>query len=116
MDAAIYQLADIKSKRDIRTRTAAFYPTLRVADGLALLLTAQSFWARYALAVASLQTAILSSALSNESKSRLTQVVRYLWKSNDPQLAILDTCLLAPSGDGRVQHFRVGIYLGSCEV
>ena len=77
MDAAIYQLADIKSKRDGAITTAKFYPTLRVADGLALLLTAQSFWARYALAVASFQMAILSSASSNGSKSNSTRAVRY---------------------------------------
>ena len=77
MDAAIYQLDAIRSKRATATIMDAFFHTSKLSDGLAMTLAAQSFWAKYVLGLASFHAAIASSALSGASKSRQTQVGPY---------------------------------------
>lgn len=78
MDAQIYNLAATRSKRDTAITMARIYPMQMASDGLALLLTAQSSWAKYALAMASFHQAIWFNASSPASKPATnSDVVRY---------------------------------------
>ncbi len=53
MDAQIYSLDDMRSSRNTPLTTERYFPTQWVSDGLALSLSATSFWVEYAVAMAS---------------------------------------------------------------
>lgn len=67
MDATIYSLADMRSRRDTATTIAKIYPMSMASAGLArplieLTLHAASFWVEYAIAMQSFHARLLSSA------------------------------------------------------
>ena len=52
MDAQVYRLDTSKSARSSLTPTETYFQAPLASDGLALLLSATSFWAEYAAAMA----------------------------------------------------------------
>ncbi len=68
MDAQIYQLDTIQSARDTRTFTAKLWPMPLDSAGLALVVSATSFWVAYGAAVARFHHQLLSAACSPFSK------------------------------------------------
>jgi len=52
MDAQVYRLDTSKSARSSRTRTETYFQVPLALDGLALLLSATSFWVEYVAAMA----------------------------------------------------------------
>jgi len=68
MDARIYNLATIRSARNTPTSMARRWPMPLDSDGLALLVSATSFWVAYGAAVARFHHQLLSAAFSPFSK------------------------------------------------
>ena len=68
MDAQIYQLAAIRSKRNTRMFMEKLYPMPWGSDGSAICLGVMLFWATYSAAMVSYHQRILSAAFSPCSK------------------------------------------------
>lgn len=64
MDAQIYQLADMRSRRNTRLFTERCFQTQLVSAGLGLLTNATAFWVAYSAAMVSCHHKVLSSAFS----------------------------------------------------
>ena len=64
MDARIYQLDAMRSRRNSRTFMAPFYRTPTVSDGLALCQAAMSFSAQYVAVMASFHHRLWSAVWS----------------------------------------------------
>lgn len=52
MDAQIYRMDDMRSRRSSATFTGEYFPMQSASDGLALIQAAMSFWVEYAVAMA----------------------------------------------------------------
>ena len=59
MDAQIYQLDDMRSLHSSAMSTVGSFPTQSASDGLALVLSATSFWVEYAVAMVSFHHRLL---------------------------------------------------------
>lgn len=68
MDAQIYQLAAIRSKRNSRMFMEKLSPMPWDSDGSAILFGVMSFWVTYSAAMVSYHQRILSAAFSPYSK------------------------------------------------
>jgi len=64
MDAQIYRMDDMRSRRSSAMSTGESSPTQSASDGLALLLSATSFWVEYGVAMASFHHRLLLSGCS----------------------------------------------------
>lgn len=80
MDAQIYQLDDMRSQRSIRMFMEKFSPMPMTSDGLALLLSATSFWVEYGARMASFHHQILSAGFSPYLKSQKEMAPPYGWR------------------------------------
>lgn len=69
MDAKIYSLDDMRSSRNTPLTTERYFPTQLVSDGLALSLSAMSFWVECAVALASFHHSTLLACFSPNSKT-----------------------------------------------
>ncbi len=76
MDAMVFDLDAMRLRRSSPTNTAESFRLPLVSDGLALLVSATSFWAEYAIAMASFHHLLIVTGSSPCSK---------LPKSSDPQ-------------------------------
>lgn len=69
MDARIYQLDDMRSQHNSRMLMEKFFQMPMTSDGLALLVSATSFWVEYGARMASFHHKILSAGFSPYLKS-----------------------------------------------
>jgi len=68
MEATVYDMEAIRSRRNSATGTETYSQMQRVQDGLGLMLAATSFWVEFAVAMASFQASLLSRSCSPSSK------------------------------------------------
>ena len=64
MDAQIYRMDDMRSRRSSATFTGEYFPMQSASDGLALLLSVTSFWVEYGAAMVSFHHRLLLGAYS----------------------------------------------------
>jgi hypothetical protein len=79
MEAAIYNLDDMRSQRRTATPTAATLCLRLMADGLAASLSAQSFFAQYAVAVSRFHVAMLNAGCSPSLKPTKSEDAHVRW-------------------------------------
>ena len=79
MEAAIYNLGDMRSQRRTATHSAATLCWPLMADGLAATLSVQSFFVQYAVAVARFHAQILSAGSLPSSKPTKSEDAPIRW-------------------------------------
>jgi hypothetical protein len=84
MEATLYDLATMRSRRDTATHMAKIFPMLTGSAGsahpvLELMLHATSFFVEYAVAMQVFHVRLLSSAYSPSSKPQKTAVGPQPW-------------------------------------
>ena len=79
MEAAIYSLDDMRSRRRIPTNTAATSFLHLMGDGLAAAMTVQSFFIQYAVATLRFHASVLSAGYSPSLKKPLNEDRPFRW-------------------------------------
>ena len=79
MEAAIYSLDDMRSRQRTPTNTAATSFLLLMGDGLAAVLTAQSFFIQYVVALHRFHASVLNAGYSPSLRKPPSEAAPYRW-------------------------------------